>query len=79
MPFLSLPFILTTAWNTEMRAGALAVILDHEVPSRMEAPTKDGRVDFSYTLKPFGFLLWTRKETRPSLPGAPRGLGVRVT
>lgn len=40
--FVSFSFILTTTWNAEVRAGALAAILDHEVPLRMEATTKDG-------------------------------------
>lgn len=42
---MSLSFILTTAWNTQVRARALAAILDHEVPLRMEATAKDGRAD----------------------------------
>lgn len=41
MAFLS-SFILTMTWNAELRAGALTAILDHEVPLRMEATTKDG-------------------------------------
>ena len=44
-PFLSFSFILTTAWKAEMRAGALAAILDHEMPSGMKAIAKDSGSD----------------------------------
>lgn len=44
-PFLSSFFILTAAWNAEMRAGALAAILAHEVPLGINATTKVSGAD----------------------------------
>lgn len=44
-PFLSSFFILTAAWNAEMRAGALAAILACEVPLGINATTKDSGAD----------------------------------
>lgn len=60
-----------------MRAGALVAILDHEVPLRMEATTKDGGADY-LIIKAFGLLPWAQMGTWLSLPEVPGGSGVRV-
>ena len=67
-------YILTSPWNAEMMAGALAAILGHEVPLRTKTIPKDSGGD-EIIVKTFWAPPLDQNGDLASLPEAPGGWG----